>query len=754
MSAISRFFSSISTKVLLILSVLFALIIALVIYLINTQGYPKIKAESENVVQLTGENAIDIISANINSMERVANEASTLVRTLPQEESYWHDALQTIVNDDTKGITANIAYWPAEGVLDNAVNYRLVDGEYVKAPTPPNFRKLPFYKTLQNMRPKRRCAWSQAVLSKVVKDSFATTCIMRIGQKDGSLMAGVTVSATLDEVVQTVRDVQKQTGGYVLFVDGSNQIIASSDTQKIPNIATDGRQIRKLSQFVEENNGFKPVFAKVNGMRDALIGKVESKVPDKLLKGLYLFDKKSKLLPGSSLIGFAAYNAENNLFVHRSAPNFIAKVSIEYDSVLDDGAEAYLFNEPNTLWKLIIVKPNREINAIATNFRNTLLQYLLGALVLTGLLTYFFINRSALRPIIQTAKQSQQAAEVIEQKEYSLLSNMQLPTGRNDEIGYLNKAMNGLLTKVEENEGQLAYINKELENKVEERTNELQTALSDLKSSQVQLIRSEKMATLGQMVAGVAHEINTPLTYVQTNLEMIGLTADDYERLFEPLDELKILLSQPKIESKKLKETLINLLNVTKQVKEDSPVDELRQATVDSLFGVEQISDLVLNMRDFARLDESKTKSVDLRECVKSSLLMAKNNIKGIAIQTTLPEIPLVSCSPSQINQVLMNLINNAAQAIPSDRQGKLHIAVRADENYAHIRVQDNGVGMSDEVQSKIFEPFYTTKKAGEGTGLGMAISQQIIEQHDGRITVVSKVDEGTIFTISLPIAG
>ena len=333
---------------------------------------------------------------------------------------------------------------------------------------------------------------------------------------------------------------------------------------------------------------------------------------------------------------------------------------------------------------------------------------------------------------------------------------MQFSSGRN-EIGLVNSSINDLLDRIQSNEGMLADINQQLEVKVIERTAELQDTLKQLKNSQLQLIRSEKMATLGQMVAGVAHEVNTPLSYVQNNLEIIGQLTEQYEELIEQVQNLKAGLESADGQAAdandaQIEQLLSDIISAANEIEEDDLTSELKELIKDSLFGVEQITEMVLNLRNFARLDESKVKSIDLRECIEASLKIAGNSIKHHEVITELTPTPEIKCSPSQINQVLVNLLNNAAQAMDDSTEGKITISTHADAEFVYIDVSDNGKGMSQATLSQLFEPFFTTKAAGEGTGLGMAISKQIMEQHNGDIVATSTEGVGTQFRLSLPI--
>ncbi len=283
-------------------------------------------------------------------------------------------------------------------------------------------------------------------------------------------------------------------------------------------------------------------------------------------------------------------------------------------------------------------------------------------------------------------------------------------------------------------------------------TDELERANLQLKSSQMALVQSEKMASLGQMVAGIAHEINTPLGYVQNNVVIgqdlfvqVQSMIAGYEALVDNL--LNDLASEDVIA-----EQMRQIAELRSDMNAQEMLGEMHGLMGDSLYGIAQISELVLNLKNFSRMDAAATEAIDLNECIESALNIGRNVIKNkVEVIRELGELPEITCSPSQINQVFLNLFTNAAQAI--EGQGKLHIKSWAAEDAVHIWVTDNGKGIPQENLTRIFDPFFTTKPVGEGTGLGLAITHQIIQQHGGDIRVHSRVGEGTRFHIKLPFA-
>ncbi len=289
-----------------------------------------------------------------------------------------------------------------------------------------------------------------------------------------------------------------------------------------------------------------------------------------------------------------------------------------------------------------------------------------------------------------------------------------------------------------------------MEQQVAKNASELSSAYRELKSSQAQLVQSEKMASLGQRVAGVAHEINTPLGYVKNNVEIVQEFVVQLRQMHTSHRELVDVILAPDSNDIAIAEKLAELDDLQNEIEPDMLFDDMSAIFNDTAYGLEQINELVLGLKNFSRLDQAMTDSVSINECINSSLLIAKTNLKNrIEVIKQLGDIPKISCAPSQINQVLLNLFTNASQAI--EGEGKILVKTWADESHVHISVQDTGKGMPPEVVAKIFDPFFTTKPVGEGTGLGLSISFQIIEQHGGRIRVASEVGRGTRFGISLP---
>lgn len=319
-------------------------------------------------------------------------------------------------------------------------------------------------------------------------------------------------------------------------------------------------------------------------------------------------------------------------------------------------------------------------------------------------------------------------------------------------IGYLAARLFASYRLLNEANLALKAANEGLEQRVAERTRELSEALTRLKDSEAQLIQTEKMSSLGQMVAGVAHEINTPLAYIKNSLGSVRNRLPELVQLISESEKLLAMLQAGNADPHQLSQQFTLTQTQVRQFRDHQALGELQALVNDGLHGITQISDIVVNLKDFSRLDRSKVALFNVNDGVESTLTLAKHEIKLLTVNKQLGDVPHITCSPSQVNQVLLNLIHNAAQAIESDH-GVITITTRREgPDGVAVDVEDNGKGIAAEALPKIFDPFFTTKDVGEGTGLGLTIVYKIVKRHGGKITVDSKVGVGTKFTVVLPV--
>ncbi len=296
----------------------------------------------------------------------------------------------------------------------------------------------------------------------------------------------------------------------------------------------------------------------------------------------------------------------------------------------------------------------------------------------------------------------------------------------------------------------LQRSNDTLEERVSVRTEELEKAYDDLKESQVQLIHAEKMSSLGEMIAGISHEINTPLWYLMSNSSVIQELLDSVGELSDVAESMvEAALSGPE-NNKSLRSGLVDMHRMMKSgIKEE--IDEAKGLMQDSIDGLEELSTLAQGLKDFSRLDRAEQSAFNVNEGLDKALLIINNRLKGrISVHKYYGAVPTIYCAPSQLNQVFLNILTNAADAI--DGLGDIVLQTREENGKVIISIGDTGAGIPADVLPRIRDPFFTTKEIGKGTGLGMSIVDQIVAAHKGELHIESKQGKGTTITIELPL--
>lgn len=292
--------------------------------------------------------------------------------------------------------------------------------------------------------------------------------------------------------------------------------------------------------------------------------------------------------------------------------------------------------------------------------------------------------------------------------------------------------------------------------KLEKRNHELNEAMNQLKEAQNQLVQQEKLAAIGHLAAGVAHEINNPLGYIMSNLEMFEKYTAILEEVTQDYRVLKGAISQQ--DYSKYRDIIDKINEYEAKHDLDFIMSDFKSLFVDADEGLDRIKKIVMGLRVFSRVDNREEIIVcNLNECIENTLIVANNEIKYTAhIQKHLGDIPEIKLSGNSINQVLLNLILNAIHAIKekhNKNRGIISITTYADQEYVYCEIEDNGIGIPEENINKIFNPFFTTKEAGQGTGLGLSISYDIVVNlHGGCLDVESEPGVGTVFTIKLPL--
>lgn len=367
------------------------------------------------------------------------------------------------------------------------------------------------------------------------------------------------------------------------------------------------------------------------------------------------------------------------------------------------------------------------------------------------------------KQLIVSRKELEQKNSKLQDSESKLLKSTEEQIAINEQLIQAQEALNGAYAKLQNSEAEIRELaDKQLEDNeklflaekkmkqlLEEEKNartELNNALENLKGAQSQLVHSEKMASLGQLTAGIAHEINNPVNFISSGMSSLKMSIDalkeiveEYARLDEGDDPAEVIES-------------------IKELKEDHEYDELMEELDDLMkdvnYGVTRTIEIVKGLRVFSRLDEEEVKKANINENLDATLVLLRNKTKNrIKISKYYEEnMSQIDCYPGQLNQVFMNILNNGIQAIPEDnKEGEIKLYTEETDDSIIVRLTDNGVGIPEKIKNRIWEPFFTTKAVGVGTGLGMSITYGIIEKHKGRIELNSEEGQGTEFAIYLP---
>jgi two-component system NtrC family sensor kinase len=464
------------------------------------------------------------------------------------------------------------------------------------------------------------------------------------------------------------------------------------------------------------------VYTKVVSESGRLAGYIEENinVDDTFLKGLKkrlnleitLFDRQQKpvlatnpdflLLPKSY---FAQQKLENG-----AAYFEVASRGQSYGfllSVLDP-------KQPDTVVGLATSK--KDIDDVSRGINRALFS-VVGIIIILLIFTLLSASNLFLKPLYSLVD----AAKKIESGE----AGTQISLENDTEIGVLMASFNKMSKRV-------AEARLQLESKIRE----LELTNQELKQTQAQLVHSSKMVSLGQLVAGVAHELNNPIAFIYSNMSHLRRYGEDLVRLVDMApDSAPINAEKEKVEFEYIKTDMPKLIHSCEE-------------------GARRVRDIVVGLRNFSRLDEMQLKKVDLEESIRTTLDLLAGEMKNrISVELQFSKVPEVRCYASQLNQVFMNILSNAAQAI--EGSGKIVISTsQKNQNLVEIRIVDSGKGISADDIEKIFDPFYTTKPVGQGTGLGLSISYGIIKKHGGEIHAESEMGRGTSFILTLPVDG
>ena len=454
----------------------------------------------------------------------------------------------------------------------------------------------------------------------------------------------------------------------------------------------------------------------------------------------------------SSIVGLSAIRfMEKFLDLHLNLPKSIKFVRVGYLlyilllvlSLFNPGTVAYIVMQLNGVYAAVIAL---SIGLILTIRSNILAKFYLVAWSVFSLgIIIFVLKDYNILPYNNFTRLTMTYGVIAEVILLSIALAHRINTLKKDN----EHAQERIIEEMSRNESLITNQNIVLEDKVRKRTEELERTLTNLKQAQVKLIDSEKMASLGLLTAGIAHEINNPINYVTANVIPLR----------ENIDMLTQLVAAYKgLTKENFDSELEQVIEMEKSIELDYTLKETAELIDGIEEGAKRTYQIVDGLKTFSRSDATNMQRSDVNLGIESTLAVLKSQLKPITVEKSLAtDIPEINCQLGKLNQVFLNLINNAIHAIEArfgegSKEGKIQISSIQEGGNVVINIHDNGIGIPEEMRHKIFEPFYTSKPIGEGTGLGLSISYSIIEDHKGDLTFDSVIGEGTTFTIRLPL--
>ena len=738
-----KWYQSLNTQGILGVLLVTSWLIVGLILVMKTRGQKLVLNESSKLIEEIGNSAVADINIRTSEIAALTRSLAITAEELPKNNEIFKEVLPSIINFQNDFKVAGGGVWPEPYLFDSNVkknsffwgrnlagNLEYYD-DYNKSRN--GYHNEEWYVVVRYSKP-RQCFWSQSYMDPHSYQPMVT-CSVATFDNNNQFSGVATIDLKLEGLQDWITSWQDKTGGYAFIVDRNNKFITFPEPDLVKNIDEDyqGNRIEEFiiaSELSAKQSLFSPIAQSLDNINQILIKKAQSslnynqEITKKIDRDSYQINSQQATLINAIITNTNKVDQDNSYLVE--------KIEIEKDFILNESANVFTFLIPDSYWKFVIIQPKSNAIAVADNIVRLLIFYLTITIIIVIFAAYFVLRKLLIQPLIETSQVMESLGNLVIEKRYDDLKDCQIQYNSKNEIGKLATVFNSLTH-------QLANVTK---------------ALKHLQKTQAQLIQSEKMSSLGEMIAGIAHEINNPVNFIYGNIAHI----DEYSN-----DLLKIIKTYQKTYTEttpEIEETIED--SDLEFIQEDLP-KLLSSVTI----GTTRIREIVLSLRNFSRLDESEMKAVNIHEGIDTTLLLLQYKLKQktvfIDIIKNYGKLPLIQCYAGQLNQVFMNLISNGIDAfednLDSNKINKIEITTtqiedtESNSQFAQIIIKDNGKGIENEILDKIFDPFFTTKEIGKGTGMGLAISYQIIvEKHKGNITCESQDNEGTQFTITIPI--
>ncbi|MBE9040183.1 GHKL domain-containing protein [Oscillatoriales cyanobacterium LEGE 11467] len=723
----------------------------------NTRGKELISNEASKSIEQAGNNAVSKLEARSGEIAALTRGLSTTVENLPKQEETFQEIVPKIIDFNNDLDVAGGGVWPEpyrfeadterrsffwgrdeSGILQYYDDYNQ---------TPQGYHNEEWYVAVRHAKP-GTCSWSESYMDPYSYQPMVTCTVATF--EDEEFTGTTTIDLKLEGLQNLVSSWQNITGGYVFILDRNNKFITFPQLDLVKNFSQDdlGKTIEEfifLSELAQKDSVYLPLSEALDMMNEEIL-ELARQMPDynleiaeRINRDSYQIDRENaKLLTAVILDPLSQSLLESKLY---------STINLPDDLILKEPSKAFVFHVPSSYWKLVIVKPISEIEAVGNRIFNLIFLYVVITTFICIFIVYYVLRKTSIEPLQNLASHIMEMGHLVEKDRIQDVKKIEVDRIFVNEVQFVAHTFSTMLDRLQISQEKLANYNHTLEAEIQKRTQELvekntslESTLTELKSTQSQLIQTEKMSGLGRLVAGVAHEINNPVSFIKGNIYYIESNTKELIEIVE--SELQDNTS---------------LENKLEDIEYEFLKEDLLKAVRSMQIGTERIEEIVRSLKNFSRIDEAEVKNVDLQEGLDNTILILSSQIKkGVKIIKEYDSIPSLECYPAQINQVFMNLLANAIDALLEEEipSKKIWIATRyiKEAQIVEVEIRDNGPGIPPHIQQKIFDPFFTTKPIGKGTGLGLAICYQIVQKHKGDITLHSEPGQGTRFTVTLPV--
>ena len=730
-----------------------------IFFVMNREAQPHLERQSYALIEQVGNTVVTGLNSRLNEIAALNRSLATVTEGMPREEARFMSDLPPLIDFGGDRSVAGGGFWPEPFLFAPDRERRsffwgrndqdaLVYFDDYNLPGP-GYHNEEWYVPARFVADDS-CYWSQSYTDPY---SFQPMVTCTVPVRQDKVLTGVTtIDMRLEGLAAFAREWEKRTGGYIFLVDRYNRFIAYADPSKVKRIGKDAKGNRTeefilATELAAADPAFAEISAALTAMNQDILasaakqpGNQVAAIAAQIDTGSYQIDAAQAMLTAAVLADpLKARHSTDRTSMYRALP-------LNTDPLLKQPSTLFLFHVPGPYWKLGVVKPVAETVAVATRITRQLILYLLATVLFVIVVAYFLFNRWFLVPITRISIAVRRMGMMISARRHHELDDNRVHYPRRNEIGLLSYHINSLAHEIVNSDARLSEANTRLEARVHARTEELAQRNTELEAlnarlagTQSQLLQSEKMASIGQLAAGVAHEINNPIAFVRANLHSLKGYVPDI---------LSLLCS---IEAEQDRARQSGRADVAAPIDAQFLREDIPALISESIEGATRIEKIVKDLKEFSHLDEADWQKVDLHKGLETTLNVATHELKyKVEVIRQYGELPLVECLPFQINQVLLNLLVNAAQSI--EGHGTITLSTGCDAGIAWIRVADTGRGIEPAHLKRIFEPFFTTKPVGIGTGLGLSVSYSIMHKHGGDIDVHSEPGKGSVFTLTLPV--